>query len=66
MVGFTKADGRISKTMIFNALAAMSGTLVLVLPEVRDTIPPWLYALIWIAGSIINAALRQITVEPME
>lgn len=65
-----KADGTLSKTMVWNAvvitLTSVFGVAVAFLPELHDIVPPEAYVLIAILVKGVDTALRQITTQPTE
>ena len=70
MIKMRKADGKLSRSMLWNTVVMIAtgvfGVAVATLPEIAAIIKPELYVLVALIVKGIDVGLRQITSEPME
>ena len=65
MVKVRKADGNISKTVVWNSLLATLSAAVPLIPQLAGVIPAEWYPWILVAVTLSNVFLRQITSQAM-
>lgn len=69
MVALRKADGTLSKTMLWNSIVmaatAVFGVGVTLLPEIHTLLTPTQYVLVALIVKAVDIFLRQITTMPV-
>lgn len=61
-----RADGKISRTQVFNGLIMALGSLVGLMPELKSQISPEVYPWVFVGLSVVNAYLRATTTQGLK
>ncbi len=61
-----RADGKISRTQLLNAVSGAIGAGLVALPTVQDSLPPEAYGWIFMGFAMLNGILRKLTTQPLK
>jgi len=66
MISLIREDGKISRMVVFNAVAMTLSGIIPIFPELKEVIRPEYYPWALVGVSALNIFLRQVTTQPLK